>query len=132
MASDLQDLLSWLSPAHSNNQIDEHGQSWALVRARESLEAYKSNKSKNSHQSAPLVMHPVKTGADPPIPLSMQDAPNPLWCKFFFLSRTPLSPPCTCSAPGLGQASLMHVRDWLFVLLLHWCKWFVPDVFMGN
>ena len=60
-----------------------------MVRARESLEAYKSNKSKNSHQSPPLLIHPVKTGADPPIPLAMLDAPNPLWYKLFFSAEPP-------------------------------------------
>lgn len=53
----------------------------------------------------------LKQGQIPPIPLAMPDALNPLWCKFFFWAEPPLSPPYTCSAPGLGQASLMHGRD---------------------
>ena len=65
------------------------GMPWA-VRARESLEAYKSNKSKNIRQSAPSDMHPVKTGADPPFPLLCQMPLIPYGVNFLSQQNPPL------------------------------------------
>lgn len=52
----------------------------------------------------------LKQGQIPPFPLLCQMPLIPYGVNFFS-EQNPLSPPCTCSAPGLGQASLMHGRD---------------------